>query len=200
MGVLLRGAYGITMPSQIVGLPGWADSDLYDIEAKADTATVEAWKSMSPQDRRAQTRLMEQALLADRCQLKVHYETREMAVYELVAAKGGVKLKEVSPDEHGMAKFSSGKIEAQPATLPNLTSNLSLNVGRLIIDKTGLTGKYDFTLTWAPDNHAAPSDSASDSGPDIFTALKEQLGLELVPAKAPVDVLIVDHIERPSPN
>jgi uncharacterized protein (TIGR03435 family) len=197
--LLIRGAYGVSMENQIEGLPGWAQSENYDIEVKADAETVEAWKKLSYKERWKKEQPMMQAMLADRCQLKLHRQTREMPVYDLVIAKGGLKMKEAAADEANYEMLSGNKMTAHAQTTDSLVA-FEGSVGRMIVDKTGLEGKkFDFELTWAPDDRRG-GDQPTDAGPSIFTALEEELGLKLVPAKRPVEVLIIDHIVRPSPN
>jgi bla regulator protein blaR1 len=190
------------MDNQIEGLPGWAQSEPYDFEAKVDAGTAEVWKKLSYKERRKQEQPMMQSLLADRCQLKVHRLTREMPVYDLVIAKGGLKMKEAAADEPSdeamSATMSGSKMTAHAQSTDTIMAAFQGNVGRMIVDKTGLAGKkFDFELSWADDRRA---DEAADAGPSIFTAIEEQLGLKLVPAKGPVEVVVIDHIERPSPN
>ena len=197
----VRSAYDVIMDSQIVGLPGWAGSEPYDIEAKVDAETAEAWKKLAYKERWKLERPMMQAMLADRCQLKVHRETRDLPVYDLVIAKGGLKMKETPVgNQNGGESMGSGKMTAQGLSTDSLVSAFSGTVGRMIVDKTGLGDKkFDFELKWTPDNRRA-ADNAADAGPSIFTALEEQLGLKLVPSKGPVEMIVIDHIERPSPN
>lgn len=196
----LRSAYGVIMDSQIVGLPGWADTELYDIEAKADADTAEAWKKLTYKERWKQEQPMLQALLADRCQLKVHRETRELPVYDLVIAKSGLKMKEAPADEKDAETMGGGKMIGRALSTDTLVIGFSGMDGRMIIDKTGLGGKkFDFALTWTPDDRRA-ADASPDAGPDFFTALEEQLGLKLVPSRGPVEVIVIDHIEKPSEN
>jgi uncharacterized protein (TIGR03435 family) len=148
---------------------------------------MERWK---------QSQLMLQALLADRFALKAHHETKDLPIYELTVAKGGAKMKKTAADGYGgNAKYASGKVTAHEISVESLAANLSFTLGRKIVNKTGLDGGYDFTLDYAPDGA-----DASDPRPSIFTALEEQLGLKLLPAKGPVDVIVVDHIERPTAN
>jgi uncharacterized protein (TIGR03435 family) len=147
---------------------------------------------------------MLQALLADRCHFKAHQETKELPVYDLVIAKGGLKMKEAPPGEqeyYGRSGGSSGlTFTAHAASVQSLAMSLSSDVSRIIVDKTGLgEKKFDFELSWTPDDRRA-ADNAADAGPSIFTALEEQLGLKLVPSRGPVEVLVIDHMERPSPN
>jgi uncharacterized protein (TIGR03435 family) len=193
---MITTAYGLVMPDQISGLPGWAHSDTFDVEAKMDEDTAAAMKALPKPDFKRVYLSMMQSLLADRFQLKVHHETRELPVYNLVIAKGGSKLREAATDDKGWMSMSSKQMSATAVDIHSLTFSLANDVGRFVIDKTGLLGKYDFTVNWTPDDEQA----TADSGPDIFTALEEQLGLKLVPAKGPVDTIVVDRIEKPSPN
>ena len=194
--MLIWGAYGIALESQLSGMPEWANNTYYDVTAKADTRTAETWKKISPKERRIQEQLMWRALLADRFQLKVHSETRTMPVFQLVIAKGGSKMKESSADEESQEIWERGKVSAKGANIGDLATALSGTVGRLVIDDSGLKGKYDFTLEWTPDE----LDSSTGTKPSIFTALQEELGLKLVSKRGPVNVVVIDHLERPSPN
>jgi uncharacterized protein (TIGR03435 family) len=148
---------------------------------------MEQWKQMQ---------LMLQAMLADRFALKAHRETRDLPIYELTVAKSGSKMKQTTPDSSGgSANYASGKVTAHQISIESVAANLSFAVGRVIVNKTGLEGGYDFALDYAPDGA-----DASDTRPSIFTALEEQLGLKLEPARGPVDVIVVDQIERPTAN
>ena len=193
LAALIHSAFGIIFDNQIEGMPGWAASEHFGIEAKVDSKTVEAWKE-SPKTRWKQEQQMMQSLLADRCQFKGRLQTRLMPVYNLVVSKGGLKMKEAAVDEVTYETMSGGKLTARAMPIESITLGFSQSVGRLIVDKSGLTGKkFDFELNWSMDDTA-------DAGPSLFTALEEQLGLKLVPGKGSVDVLIIDHIEKPSPN
>jgi uncharacterized protein (TIGR03435 family) len=143
--------------------------------------------------------------LVDRFQMKFHDEDKDGPVYELVTATNASLLREATPDEITLAKVridQMGTIKG-PLSLKELADALSGPItGRVVLDKTGLTSKYDLALTWTPNNvgpsnGAAPADT---SGPSIFTAVQEQLGLKLRPARGPVKGLVIDHIERPSEN
>jgi uncharacterized protein (TIGR03435 family) len=194
--VLIRSAYGVLLEDQVVGLPGWAKSEPIAVEAKIDPETAAALAKLPVMERLKQMQLMLQAMLADRFALKAHRETRDLPIYELTVAKGGSKMKKTAADGFGgNAKYASGKVTAREISVEALAANLSFTVGRKIVNKTGLEGGYDFTLDYAPDGA-----DASDPRPSIFTALEEQLGLKLEPARGPVDVIVVDHIERPSAN
>lgn len=182
------------------GLPGWADNDRFDIEAKADDETTAAMEKLSTKEQDHLESQMLQSLLADRFQLRVHYESKSQPVYELVLAKGGPQIEPLPPDHKpgwGM-KFMPGEFVVNGKSISEFAHALSISnlAGRTVVDKTGLTGNYDFDLKWTPDN----DQGTPDAGPTLFTALEEQLGLKLVPAKAPVQTLIVDRVERPTPN
>jgi uncharacterized protein (TIGR03435 family) len=166
-----------------------------------DADTVSALNKLARAERQSQRQQMFENLLADRFQLKFHHETRELPVYNLVVAKGGLKM-QASTAEGSSSSMNNSSLSGKGMPIEGISFSVSNVVGRQVVDKTGLTGKYDFTLTWTPDEMGAPSGASADadSGPSIFTALEEQLGLKLVPAKGPVDVIVVDHIERPSEN
>ncbi|MGA3328908.1 MAG: TIGR03435 family protein [Terriglobia bacterium] len=193
--------------------PDWIKSDLYEIDAKVDDSLVEGeWKKLSFDQRHDQVMLMLQTLLADRFKLKVRHETKDLPVYALVVAKNGPKFKEDNshPEIDAISGRGRGKFELVSGELSLLASILSFQPelgGRAVLDKTGLQGHYSFTIQWTPESLAAsggPSgDSASSSepsGPSLFTSLQEQLGLKLVLTKAPMDVIVIDHVERPSEN
>lgn len=199
---LVLGAYDIgpTMESQVVGMPAWAESEPYDVEVKVDSDTAEAWKKIPANERWKQEQPMIQSLLADRCKLKVHRETKELPVYDLVIAKGGLKMKEATPEEAPIENLSGTKLIVHAMSIDTLIDSvLSGTDGRLVLDRTGLgERKFDFELKWTPENRRAAD--PANAGPSIFTALEEQLGLKLVPSKSLVEVLVIDHIEKPSAN
>jgi uncharacterized protein (TIGR03435 family) len=152
----------------------------------------------------AKTRQRLQTLLADRFQLRLRRETKELPVYALVAGKNGPKLREA--DEQGAMSLGRGRITARKASMERLAENLGNQLGRTVVDRTGLEGNFAFELEWTPDpgqplDLLDPSPAPADpSGPSIFTALQEQLGLKLEPQKDPVEILIIDHVEKPSEN
>ena len=197
LSMLVREAYGIIEDSQVIGMPDWARHEGYDIEAKVDENTAEKWKKLTFKERWAQEQPLRRSLLADRCAFKAHEEMKELPVFELVIAKGGVKMKEAPPDEPQMTMMSGNHMTTHAMTTGTIASTFAGAVGRIIVDKTGLgEKKFDIELSWTPDDRV----TANDAGPSLFTALQEQLGLKLVPAKAAESVLIIDHMERPSPN
>jgi uncharacterized protein (TIGR03435 family) len=206
----IQESFGISpnIIGRVIG-PEWINSARYVIQAKPPDSIRDAMKTMTPAERMKETDLMQQSLLADRFQLKAHFETREMPVYQLVLAKGGSKLKEEpDPTKHGFGMSASGFRGS--ATIHDLIDVLECAGdigGREVIDKTGLTGVYDFSLKWTPLQTAAASGGESGGAPSpdvegasLFTAIEEQLGLKLVPTKGPGQVLVIDHIERPSEN
>jgi bla regulator protein blaR1 len=191
---------------QISGGPQWLASEKFSIDAKpgSDFPSAEAGPAMAPQ-----IRLMVQSLLADRFHLATHFETRQEQIYELVAAKGGPKLKEVTdPPVSGPRglRMGRGELVGMSSPINLLVNTLSQQLGHSVIDKTGLTGNYDFKLQFTPDptmSAAGPADGSASppvadaSAPSIFTAAEEQLGLQLRSAKGPVQVLVIDHVEKP---
>jgi len=219
-------AYGATYQTQVVGGPDWLNKDPYDIKGKVPDDLEAAMQNMNNADRGDRTRAMQQSLLADRFHLKAHFETRVLPVYELVPAKGGLKITEVpAPPE---SKPRDPSIHIRPGdTLPPGTMMTTMNsngilvlnghaikmqslahtisfagaaeVGtRPIVDHSGFTGYFDIKdLTWAALN--ANTANAPDA-PSLTGALQENLGLKLVSAKDPIEVLVIDSIDRPTPN
>ena len=199
--------------SRILGGPKWIDSTRFDIEAKMEDGEAAQLKALDHEHGRVQVQAMFQQLLADRFQLKVHWETRELPVYALVVAKNGAKLPPTKDTTGNTGTSSNGhgssvQFTATGQTLAQLAQSLTTaaahDLGREVIDKTGIEGKYDVSLNWTRDTGAAsaasPDSNTQDSGPSIFTAIQEQLGLKLEPAKGPVQVLVIDHAEMPSEN
>jgi uncharacterized protein (TIGR03435 family) len=212
---LLKFAFNLNGGSndQIIGAPSWVSSLPFDIRAKVDEEAAARIAGMSTDERIATTRKMLQTLLADRFQLKVHHESRELRVLALTIAKGGSKLTAVSDtpassttesgSRSGLHNPRAGETEGRDAPVALLVNALSSKPeigGRLVVDETGLTGKYNFKLTWAPEDRHAAADAPNADGPSLFTAIQEQLGLKLETQKAPVDCVVIDHIEQPSPN
>jgi len=190
---------------QIVGGTGWMVDDKYTIVTKDEAKTpsgAELSATNDAQRQQAQDRLMAKvrAMLADRFQLKIHRETKEMPVYELTIAKGGVKMQAAPEDgqnDAGLNPFRTNEAKAgvvgKRLPMDVLTRFLSNQVARPVVDRTGLTGKYDFRLVYSPE-------MGDTTGPSIFTALQEQLGLKLESAKGPVEVVVIDRAEKPSKN
>jgi uncharacterized protein (TIGR03435 family) len=189
---LITMAYNI-QDFQLSGAPAWIASEHYDVIAKAPERA-----------NRADTWRMLQALLAERFRLAVRRETRELPVYELVVAKDGPKFHEAerAPTEtDGSFRVVNGHLKILLAPMSDVALILAGIVGRPVVDRTGIAGKFDLELDWAPNsrkNEGGP-DPVFDR-PTIFAALPEQLGLKLEAAKGPVDVLVVDHVERAFAN
>jgi uncharacterized protein (TIGR03435 family) len=203
-------AYDFKLRDLVSGLPDWADSEHFDITGKVGQPDIDAFTKLGINSRF----LLLQPVLEDRFRMKSHFETREIPVYELVLDKNGPKFTaaefSLAPGgEHEIGMSSDkGEIRAMGVPLDRFTQALSVQLGRPVIDKTGLTGNYVLTLKWTPDTEALPAtpstpDGAAPadvSGPSIFTAVQEQLGLKLVSTKGPVKILVIDHIERPTEN
>ncbi len=208
--VYIETAFGVPANSNglVIG-PDWINNARYVIQTKPSDSIRDAMQKMTADEKRKITGQMQQSLLADRFQLKAHFETREMPEYELVVAKGGLKLKE-NPDASpsGIA-IGSSAIKGIAVPVPILVNLLMAAPdigGRVVINKTGLTGRYDVSLKWVSISGASPAAgdaavlSADADSVSLFTAIEEQLGLKLVPTKGPLQVLMIDHIERPTEN
>ena len=189
---LMQWAYG--MPGkQILDGSGWLSSTRFDIQAKSDIG--DKLKGLTAQQGSELKRRMVQGLLADRFQLKVHQETRMLPAYDLVLAKGGSKLQ--PSQSNGKSVNGGGRyFDGEGLTMEVIADQLSRISGRVVVDKTGLAGRFDLKLRWTPDD-AVPGEA---DPPTLFTAIQEELGLRLEPAKEPVPVLVVDHVDQPTPN
>ena len=201
--LIIGTAYDLPLHDQIVGLPGWADSETYDIEAKIAAENAPEFHKLLPMQRNP----MLQVVLADRFHMVCHLETRTLPAYALVVAKSGPKLTEVEPGILPNGLKDPGGISADRSSIAATTAPISLllvvlqqRLGRPVVDHTGLTGRYTFKLSWTPDSASAPNVPDADQGASVFTAIQEQLGLKLEATHAPVQVLVVDHIERPAEN
>jgi uncharacterized protein (TIGR03435 family) len=228
-------ADGVTIDPQklrVEGGPSWMQSEHYSVSAKADAPPAHSQMMLGP---------MLQALLEERFQLKKHREPREMPVYAMTVAKGGLKLQrlaEVACTPYDEAHVLEGRaenlcgalrirstetgntlMEMSGSTMRQFAQGLSRLAGRTVVDKTGIEGQFDFHLEFTPDpgmstfgppgmrppNDGSAANSSSPlpptgSGPDLFVALREQTGLKLSSEKAPVSVLIIDHVEKPTAN
>lgn len=213
--ILISMAYDVQgfARTEIVGGPGWLDDQLYEVHAKINEPLSEEMQRMPDRERRKKIELMEQSLLAERFKLRVHFETRELPAYEIVVAKGGPKLTLAGPlmPHNGNRRISTGqsqKLRALGITVENLAQMLQWEPeagGRIVVDRTRLTGSYDISLDWTRDpaltrGSASEASPSQNIGPSLFTALEEELGLKLVATKAPVEVIVIDHIERPTEN
>lgn len=188
---------------QIVAAPDWIASEKFDFNGVADALGTPNLQ---------QIQIMFQKLLADRLQLRFHREKREMSAYILTVVKSGPKLT-VSPEDptgyHSLLGAPQRGMKGHNLSMADFASRLQSGIlDRPVVDQTNLQGKYDFLLQWTPDEtqfnqvgaRIPPPSDAADAPPGLFTALQEQLGLKLSPTKTLVDVLVIDHIQRPSEN
>jgi len=196
---LIRSAYGLKSDTQVIGGPDWSDKQAYDISAKIEDAEVARMSSMASPERLKERNQMLQALLADRFQLKVRQEERVMPVYALVQAKGGAKLTPaVAADQSHGSSSDNGRMTATALSMDSFADSLeyfSETGDRVVLNRTGLAGEYDFKLNWTEDpGGGVPPDSEF---PGLFTALEEQLGLKLESQKGPVPVVIIESAVKP---
>jgi uncharacterized protein (TIGR03435 family) len=185
--------------NEIAGGAKWMETDRFDIVAKAENEA-------SPEE----ILKMLQALLADRFQLKVHQETREVPQLVLTVARSGLKLKEIPDDGTGEGGINLGRvpegatIRARKSHLSTFNKALRDILGKPVVDKTGLTGFYDITIVWTPEAgervFIPTASTPENAAPSIFTAMQEQLGLRLEATKGPGDVIIIDSAEKPGPG
>jgi uncharacterized protein (TIGR03435 family) len=209
---LIGAAYNV-YSNHISGGPDWIKSEVFDIDAKVDDSLVDGpWKKLSLDQQMHQAILMLRSLLADRFKLQITYQTKEFPVYALVLAKNGPKFTEDDThlETNRLTLHHLGNIEAVSEDLSSFADLLSIMPelgGRRVLDKTGLQDHYSFAFHWTPEKLAASASqspngtsSPESSGPSLFTALQEELGLKLQSAKAPLDTIVIEHIEQPSEN
>lgn len=203
---LLFDAFPILTNDQLVGLPQGSGLDHYSVEAKMDEETAAALKKLPFDQQQEIRRSMMLQVLVDRFKLKYHKETHELPIYNLMVAKNGPKFKETPAGKENNWSMGWDEISGDNIEMKQLPGMFSGYARRPVVDKTGLTGKYSFSLKWnpvayegAPDWFANQYPQFKDR-PDLFIALEQQLGLKLEPAKGPVDVYVIDHIEKPSEN
>jgi uncharacterized protein (TIGR03435 family) len=205
---------------QILGAPDWVNSERCSIDAKVEDSVAREEAKLSKEQQGERLHLRIRLLLADRFQLKVSRATKELPIFALVVAKGGPKFSAATPTQPvagsrepqappgGLTIGGGGGgqwiVKANGAPMSQLLfafNGRSETAGRVIVDETGLTGTYTFTLHWTPESlSGGATDSSDPSGVSLFTALQEQLGLKLEARKGPVEIIVIDHIERPSGN
>jgi len=217
---LIQTGLNYLRPNYVFGVPDWGRAARYDIEAKVAATDIEAYKALSALQRFDMLR----TILVERFALKIHVEPREFPIYELRVAKGGVKMKEATsgnvyadglkddgtPAGTDQIRWTGwGDLKGQGVTTERIATVLSgsprAGLGRALVDRTGLTAKYDFALRFAPEQppylNGSPAPQLVDANaPGIFTAIEEQLGLKLVSTKGPIECLVIDHVERPPEN
>jgi uncharacterized protein (TIGR03435 family) len=206
---VIDNAYGIRR-YQLIGGPDWIESDRYNIQAKAAGDAT-----------RDELMVMTRSLLAERFKLKIHRETREMPIYVLIVAKGGIKAPRSvdgacavfdprNPPRPGAPRrpfcgnnlIRAASWNATAIDMKSAAAALVGVLGRNVVDRTGVNGTFDIHVEWTPDQAPAGVDSASTANataaPPLFTVLEDQLGLKLESSRGPVDVIVIDHVERPT--
>jgi uncharacterized protein (TIGR03435 family) len=235
--MLIQQAYGV-QSFQIIGAPDWSNSDRFEIDAKMDASVADALKKMSNDERAQMRQKMLQGLLADRFKLAIHRDTKELPAYTLMIGKNGSKVVEAKPSDaapgsapapgrggpgRGGLSVNAGAggvtVTANASPMTSLVRTISNFMRAPVIDKTGMTGSYDFALTFMPDNFgggalgiatpshdgapsgAMPGDPGADAtGPTLIVALEEQLGLKLEKGKGQAEIIVIDHVEKASDN
>jgi len=192
-------------PKQLTGGPAWTESDKFDMTGKPDAPG---------QPNVDQMKMMIQKLLADRFQLKFHYEKRDLSAYAVGISKTGAKIIKSQDDPKGLPGFYFGRAAAgttltfRNSPMSQVTAILQNFLDKPVVDQSGLSEKYDFTVTFTLDpaqsarlgGLPAPAADNPDAAPDVFAAFQQQLGLKLESTKAPVDVMVIDKVEKPSEN
>lgn len=223
---LLKLAYGV-QASQISGGPDWIGSAMFNVDAKLDESTVAELKKLSPEQQKMERDLMFQNLLADQFKIALHRESRLLPGYTLVIAKNGPKVQPAKPGDTypngikgpdglpaGPHKFNFGTdgVIVQALPMSFVANNLAIHLGKPVVDRTGLTGDYDFTLKFSPESVTTvhdhgpngamettmPVNSLSAHNAMLLSAVEEQLGLKLEEQTIPLPVLVIDRAENPS--
>jgi uncharacterized protein (TIGR03435 family) len=188
---------------QVIGLPDWAESDKFDIDGKPDGEGAPNGK---------QWKIMIQKLLADRFGLKFHKDKKELSVYVLSVSKTGEKMTKNDSSPNGLPGLffqGLGKLNVRNALMSDFTGLMqSAVLDRPVVDQTGLTGRFDFSLNWTPDDSqfggmgakVPPPTDTVDAPPNLYTAIQEQIGLKLEATRAPADVMVIDNVQKPSSN
>ncbi|HEY6338574.1 MAG TPA: TIGR03435 family protein [Candidatus Sulfotelmatobacter sp.] len=199
---LISFAYGVHS-KQVIGAPAWTGTDKFDIDAQPDgegAPSDKQWKGML------------QKLIVERFKLTFHRDKKELSVYVLSVAKNGAKLTKSDGDPNGLPGLffrQLGALNVRNANMADFTGLMQNAVlDRPVVDQTGLTGRFDFTLNWTPDDSQfggmgakiPPSTDSANAPPPLYTAIQEQIGLKLEATKAPADVIVVDRVEQPSAN
>jgi uncharacterized protein (TIGR03435 family) len=202
---LIAFAYGLHS-KQIVGAPDWFGTELYDIDGVPDTPGRPNLKQMG---------VMVQKLLADRCALKFHHDTKELSVYAITVASSGPKMTKTTAavnDPQGFGFRGLGDLIVRNMDMKDFATWMQSGVmDKPVVDQTGLKDRYDFTLKWTPDdsqfaqfrgavNMPPPKADDPNAPPSLYTAVQETLGLKIEATKAPDDVIVIDHVEKPSAN
>jgi len=220
---LIINAYGVQTLS-VVGAPKWWDTERFNIMAKADSATADAMQKLSPDQLKIVRQRMLQKILTERFGLKFHHEMKDLPCYVMTIGKGGSKLQEYSPGQSkptdlqdfegnraaNRFTMNGDELVGQSVTMPNFTAQLSLYLESPVVDKTGLSGTYDFRFKFfvdfpsmpptGPGGNSEPVIVRIDMKTPIVEAIQKNLGLKLESVKGPVEITVIDHSERPSEN
>jgi uncharacterized protein (TIGR03435 family) len=215
--MLMQYAYGLKTLDQVSGAPDWAKTEHFDLQAKMSAEDIAQMKNLSFAEATARREPMMQALLAERFKLKVHTETKQVRVYDLIVAKGSSKLRDAATDPNTamgkdgkpstgirFLKDTSNVMAYSMTSLADFLSSPAAGVGRPVLDKTGLTGTYNFTINWSVysaqimiRDGVAVGSAAGDDAPSIFGALQE-VGLKLQPSTGPIETIVIDHVDHPT--
>jgi uncharacterized protein (TIGR03435 family) len=217
--LIVQYAVGFIDSTRFSQMPSWVDSERYDIEAKVEPSLREKLTKLSREERNPIRQQMIQALLADRMRFAFHRETRDVQMYSLTVANGSPRLQASKPTGSNPNQAGGGiwtianhdgivTLKGEHVTVGSFARMLTLQSHRFVDDKTvGLTGKYDLTLSFVPEDGQVempsgptPLEAPDPLGPNLVSALKDQLGLKLQLGKGPVEIIVIDHIERPSGN
>jgi uncharacterized protein (TIGR03435 family) len=196
---IIEYAYGI-LDHQLAGDPSWLGSERFDIDAKPGSRKGQGW--FEDEELRARVR----TLLEERFHLRVHHESRQAPIYTLVTAKSGPKLKQAGEDAETLIRVNFGRGRAQiigaKISMKMLAEAFARTLGRSVQDGTDLKGAFDVDLTWTPDEspRAGGDRPPPTEGPSLFTAVQEQLGLRLESSRGQIDMIVIDHVDRPSEN
>lgn len=216
---IVQYAFGFSDSTRLSQMPSWVDSERYDVEAKVEPSLRERLAKLSREERNPIRQQMIQALLADRMKFAFHRETREVQMYSLTVEKGGAKFQASKPTPDDPNLRWGGRwaitnhdgvvtLNGERIVIASLTRMLTLQSRKPVVDETsGLTGKYDITLRFVPEDGqvagpsgSTPLEAPDPLGPDLVSAVKDQLGLRLQSEKGPIEIIVIDHIERPSGN
>jgi uncharacterized protein (TIGR03435 family) len=193
---LVQRAFGV-QDYQVTGGPNWLDTYHFDISAKVDEAEPEL-RGKEGQER---VKAMLESLLDERFEFQFHRETRQLPIYNLLAAKSGFKLTAVKDTGSSSTNSNNGRLTCKGISMPAFAVFLSSTMERPVLDATSVPGVFDFKLEWSTQDGAVKAPDANEiAGPSIFTALQEQLGLKLESTKGPVEIIVVDHAEKPTEN
>jgi len=209
---VIKFAYDLKSDSQLLNAPAWVSADRYEIDAKEEEAQSAALMKMAFEGRFAALRGMVRQMLMERFHLEITPQTAEVPIYALVVAKGGAKVTPSAPlapgeqRNRGWRGHGPGNAEGSSITMDlvaRVISNMPEADGRVVVDKTNMSGEYDWKLHWMPQSNSAADGTgtpAAETGPTLFTALQEQLGLKLESQKSTVPAVAINHIERPTEN